>query len=354
MPVTEASVDRLSTLKIGVTVIAVILAAFSLWALKEILTPFILAVFLLLMIGGLESALTRYLKVDNRAALPVAIVLVVAFFAIAIWLISANAAAIYGQSTAYTDRLNILLQMGATKLGLDAAPTIDSLFKQLNPSQYFKVAAASVGHLLEGFVFVMIYLGFLLASRQSFQNKLNELFTTGESEAVAVFKRIQHGVESYIWVQTVVGVIIAGASALVMWPTGIHHVLFWSFLIFLANYIPAIGAAIGVLLPPIFALVDQDTVWKPVVLLVLLEAIHFTVSHVVQPRMQGQSLNIDPIVVLLSLAFWGVIFGLTGAFLSTPLTVIVMAVCAEFSSSRGIAVLLSDDGKPYADAKHSG
>jgi predicted PurR-regulated permease PerM len=64
--------------------------------------------------------------------------------------------------------------------------------------------------------------------------------------------------------------------------------------------------------------------------------------------MQGQSLNIDPIVVLLSLAFWGVIFGLAGAFLSTPLTVIVMAVCAEFPATRGVAVLLSDDGKPYA------
>ena len=165
MPLTGTTPDRLSTLKVGVTVIAVVLAAFSLWALRHILTPFILAVFLLFMIGGLEAALTRFLKVPPRAALPAAIVLVVAFFAVAIWLISANAAAIYGQSSAYVERLNLLLQMGANKLGLNAAPTIDSLFKQLNPAQYLKVAAASVGHLLEGFVFVMIYLGFMLASR---------------------------------------------------------------------------------------------------------------------------------------------------------------------------------------------
>ena len=141
MPVTAPPNDRLGTLKIGVTIVAVILVAFSMRALKEILTPFVLAVFLLLMIGGLESALTRFLKVRERAALPVAIVLVVAFFAIAIWLISANAAAIYSQSATYTERLNLLLQMGANKLGLNAAPTIDSLFKQLNPAQYFKVAA---------------------------------------------------------------------------------------------------------------------------------------------------------------------------------------------------------------------
>jgi AI-2 transport protein TqsA len=348
MPVTAPSPDRLATLKVGVSIIAAILAAFALYALRHILTPFILAVFLLLMIGGLENALTRFLKVPHRAALPAAIVLVVAFFALAIWAISENAASIYGESNAYVDRLNLLLQMGANKLGLQAAPTIDQLFKQVNPAQYIRVAAASVGHIIEGFVFVLIYLGFMLASRKSFHNKLDELFQTGESEAVKVFTRIQHGVESYIWVQTVVGLIIAGVSALLMWPTGIHYILFWSFLIFLANYIPAIGAAIGVLLPPIFALVDQENILKPVLLLVGLEAVHFTVSHVVQPRMQGQSLNIDPIVVLLSLAFWGAIFGLTGAFLSTPLTVIVMAVCAEFPATRGVAVLLSDDGKPYA------
>ena len=340
--------DRLAVLKIGVTIIAVILAAFALWALRHILTPFILAVFLLVMIGGLENALTRRARVPTRAALPAAIVLVVAFFGLAIWVISRNTATIVGESSLYVERLNLLLQMAANRLGVQAAPTIDQLFHQLNPSQYFRVAAADVGHILEAFVFVLIYLGFMLASRKSFRNKLTELFQEGDRGAVGVFERIQLGVESYVWVQTMVGVIIAVASALLMWPTGIHHILFWAFLIFLANYIPAIGAAIGVLLPPLFALVDQDSIWKPVALLVGLEAVHFIVSHVVQPRMQGQSLNIDPIVVLLSLAFWSVIFGIAGAFLSTPLTVIVMAVCAEFSATRGVAVLLSDDGKPYA------
>ena len=95
-------------------------------------------------------------------------------------------------------------------------------------------------------------------------------------------------------------------------------------------------------------LLELDAVWISVALLIGLEAVHFTVSHVVQPRMQGQSLNIDPIVVLLSLAFWGIVFGIGGAFLSTPLTVVVMAICAEFPASRGIAVLLSQNGKPFA------
>lgn len=341
--------DRLASLKIGVAVIAVIMVAFALWALRAILTPFVLALFLLLVIGGLEAVLTSRLRFPPKAALPAAIVAVVAFFATSIWIIADNTKKIAGESALFANRADSLLKMGATKFGIADAPTIDQLFRHINPANYIRIIAGGAGHVVEASVFVLIYLGFMLASRRGFSAKLAELFQAGgKSEAAVVFKRIQHGVESYVWVQTVVGLIIAGASALLMWPSGVSHVLFWSFLIFLANYIPAIGAAIGVLLPPLFGLMEMDSIWKPALLLLGLEAVHFTVSHVVQPRLQGQSLNIDPIVVLLSLAFWGVIFGLAGAFLSTPLTVIAMAVCAEFTSTRGIAVLLSEDGKPYA------
>jgi len=62
--------------------------------------------------------------------------------------------------------------------------------------------------------------------------------------------------------------------------------------------------------------------------------------------MQGRSLNIDPIVVLLALAFWGAIWGLAGAFLSTPLTTMTMVILAQFRGTRWIAVLLSEDGAP--------
>jgi len=74
--------------------------------------------------------------------------------------------------------------------------------------------------------------------------------------------------------------------------------------------------------------------------------ITFVVGNIVLPRMQGDSLNMDPLVVLLSLAFWGALWGLAGMFLSTPLTVLVMIILAQFEGSRWIAILLSRDGVP--------
>ena len=340
--------SRLTPLTACVAVITVILAAFALWALRHILTPFILAVFLLLMIGGLETALMRRARLPVWAALPAAIVVVVAFFGVSIWLIVVNTGHMVGDFGLYGAKLDQVLKMGSARLGIGAAPTIDELFRHLNPTQYLRPLAEGAGHLVEGAVLVLIYLAFMLAARTSFSRKLTELFTDGgESEAAVVFDRIQHGVAGYIFIQTLVGLMIAALSAGLMLVAGLSHVLFFAFVIFVANYIPAIGVAIGVLLPPLFGLLELGSVWPMLLLFVALEVVHFVISHGVQPRLQGQSLNIDPIVVLLSLAFWGVLFGLTGAFLSTPLTVIVMAVCAEFPATRGIAILLSADGRPY-------
>jgi predicted PurR-regulated permease PerM len=341
--------DRTSARGAATALIAVILTAFALWALRHILTPFILAVFLLLMIGGLEGMLFRRTPLPHRAALPTAIVFVVTLFGLSFWLIAQNGANIAHESGAYVARLDTLLKLGAGRLGLSAAPTIDQLFHQIDPGKYIAGVAAAAGDVAESAILVLIYLGFLLASRPGFGRKIEEIFKAGRhAEALLVMARIQNGVESYIWVQTVAGAGIALGSAVIMWSVGLSHVPFWAFLIFLANYIPAIGVAIGILAPTLFGLVELDALWKPAVIFAGMEAVHFVVGHVLLPRMQGKSLNIDPLVVLLSLAFWGVIFGMAGAFLSTPLTVIVMVVCAEFPSTRAIAVLLSADGKPYS------
>jgi AI-2 transport protein TqsA len=342
----------LKALAVANVIVAVILAGAALYALRRILEPLVLAVFLLIVIDGLARALARRVPVlRSWMALSVAMVLIVGAVGLTLWLAAENATDFAAQAPVYKARLNAVLLSGAQRFGLSVTPTTASLMGELNPARYAGVLATAVSHFVEGAVFVLVYLGFLLASRRGFSAKFAELFPAdGErAEAARVFDRVRRGVERYIWVQTVVGAIITAASAGIMVACGLSHVAFWCVIIFLANYIPAIGAAIGVLFPAVFGLMEFDGVTRAIVLVAALEAVHFVVSHVVQPRMQGRSLNLDPIVVLLALTFWGAVWGVVGAFLSTPLTVVAMAILAEFRASRPIAVLLSSDGKPFQD-----
>ena len=340
--------------KTAIVVAAVILVGFAAWALRDILSPFVLAVFLLLMIDGVARAIRdRVPGVPERLAMPAALIIIVAFFLLTIWMVADNTAQFVGQAGVYQKRLNDLLGQFAGRFGMKVPPTTGQLFQQLNPARFAGAAAKGVQDVASGAFVVLIYLGFLVASRSGFVTKGGKLFRSAESriEAERIFKRIRQGVEGYVWVQTLTGLMIAVPSGLLMLGLGLSHAVFWAFLIFVASYIPVIGGAVGTILPPVFGLLEFPTLVQPIVLFVGLQAIGFVVGSVIQPRMQGTSLNVDPVVVFLSLAFWGAMWGLTGAFLSTPLTVMAMAILAQFTSTRWISVLLSSNGEPYPETE---
>ncbi|HEX4181527.1 MAG TPA: AI-2E family transporter [Caulobacteraceae bacterium] len=347
--------SRAAVQRNALVIIAVIVAGAAFYWLGAILTPLALALFLMVMIDSFARVLARAPNFPALAALPVAIVLSIAGFGLIAFMVADNAAAFAGQLLNEGPKFDSLIARLASAMHLAVPPTIDQLIQQLNPSSYI----GGIVQGLQGFattaVFVMIYLGFLLASRQGFERKTRGLFLSDEArhDAARVFQRIRAGVERYLWVQAVACGIIALASWAVIAALGLQNALFWAFLIFLVGYVPVIGGAIGILLPPLFALVQYNDWWHAAVMLAGLQVINFVVGNIVYPRMQGKSLNIDPLVVLLSLAFWGAIWGLPGLFLSTPLTVAAMVILAQFHGSRWIAVLLSSDGDPLGDAATS-
>lgn len=63
----------------------------------------------------------------------------------------------------------------------------------------------------------------------------------------------------------------------------------------------------------------------------------------------GNSLNLSPWVILISLTIWGSLWGITGAVVSVPVTAVIVVVCSEFRSTRPIAILLSRDGEVGAE-----
>lgn len=335
----------------ALALMAVVVAGAALYWLRDILTPLAMAMFLLIMIDGLARWLARQLQLPGHAAIPTALLVIVLGFAASVWVVASGLAGVIGSASAISARLDAIISDVAALAHIEVAPTARELVTRLDLPAYAARAALSAQNVLTGAFFTLVYLGFLIAARGSFQKKVEALFPHREErrEALNVFERVRGGVEGYLWVQTVTGVMIAGAAWLVMVFIGLENALFWAFVIFLVGYIPVIGGAIAGLAPPLFALVQFQTYWQAIVLLAALQTILFVVGNFIQPRMQGQNQNIDPIVVLLSLALWSALWGVIGAFLSTPLAVMVMAITAEFRGSRWIAVLLSGDGEPYPD-----
>ena len=332
----------------AVVVIAMIAGGAAAYWLADILTPLALAGFLAVMIDGFARVLADRTPFPDRAALPVAVILSIALFGGSVWFIASDATSFFSQLMAYQPKLNALLAQAAGWVGFRNPPTLQQLYHSLDPASHFGEVASYLKGFASEAAFVLVYLGFLIASRRGFKRKMVGMFPTHDEResALRVFGQIRDGVERYLWVQTVTGLMIAVGSGLVMFAVGLDNAVFWAFVIFLTSYIPVIGGFIGIMIPPIFALVQFPTWWEAATLFVVLNTIQFFVGNVVLPRMQGDSLNIDPVAVLLSLAFWGALWGLPGMFLSTPLTVMAMVILAQFKGSMWLAVMISGDGNP--------
>lgn len=340
---------RFPVMRIAIVIIAVIVSAAAFRWMSTILTPFAIALFLMVIIDGFARVLEhRVPGFPKKLAMPVALIISSLVFVVITYLVADNVNSFVQRMIGYGPKLNTLIGHIGGELGIDVPPNIGALIQKLNPGQYVSTVAGSLRSVTEGALFALIYLGFMLASRHSFKRKVVTLFREHEQRehAVKLFTRIRSGVERYLWVQTVTGLLIAGSSYALMAFIGLDNALFWAFLVFIAAYVPILGAAVGVLLVPVFALVQFDTYWQAIALFAGAEAIHFVVGNILATRMQGDSLNVDPVVVLLSLAFWGAIWGVPGMFLSTPLTVTAMVILVQFPGTRWIAVLLSSDGAP--------
>ncbi|MFI4973717.1 MAG: AI-2E family transporter [Caulobacterales bacterium] len=330
-------------------VMAVIAAGAAMAWLAPILTPMALAMFLMVLIDGLARALrSRLPTLHGGAALVIAVVICCVVFGLVVFIVADNAALFVERLMGYGPRIDGLLSRleRATQVGLPRS--LKALVAQLNPALVLPTIAGTLQDLAGNAVFILIYLGFLLASRHGLERKAVRLFHDREERhaAVQLFLRVRNALERYLWIQTVCGAIIAAGSWAMMAAVGLDSAFFWAFIIFVVGYVPIIGAAVGILAPVLFALVQFDTLWQAVFLLIGLQALTMVVGNILLPRMQGRGLNIDPVVVLLSLAFWGAIWGVAGMFLSTPLTMLVMVTCAQFGGARWIAVLLSADGDP--------
>lgn len=340
------------TLRNAVVLIAVVASGAALLWLQPILTPLALAIFLLVMIESFGRFLKRRIRVlPSWAAIGLALLISAGLFVAAAWIVAVNAASFVRQIESYVPRIDAIIAQVYGLIGAQDVPTIAGLFGEFDARRYFGAAAQGlqdVGAITAFVSLVLIYLAFLIASRVGFQRKINRMFpqTEDRRNALAIFEQVRLGVERYLWVQTVTGFIIAAASYAVMAIVGMDNAFFWAFAIFVAGYIPILGPIVGGLIPPVFALVQFEGYFEPLVLLVALNAINIVVGNVIQPRMQGDSLNLDPVILLLALAFWGAIWGVAGMFLSTPLTVLAMVMLGQFRGTRWIAVLMSRDGDP--------
>ncbi|HEX3916057.1 MAG TPA: AI-2E family transporter [Caulobacteraceae bacterium] len=347
------SLSGLSAVRAAVIFLAIVVAGVLVKIFQEIVSPLVVATFLLVLIGALAQDLdSRFPKVPRLLRGILAGSVIIAAFSAITLLIVFEGPPFTGQMMGIEPHVNVLLTQVTAMAGQQPL-TVREIFRGADPTQIFTQVFATARGAITYAALVMIYLGFLLASRQEFSAKMDRLYDTEHhrEQARRVFSSIANAVEQYVRLVTFKALLIAVVAFGVMAAFGIHAALFVSFLIFLSAFVPIVGAFAGAMIPALVALAQFGNLTTPLIIVVLLGGGVFVIDNILMPKLQGDELNIDPLLVLISIGFWGLMLGPPGALLSTPLTVTLMAIAAEFDGLKWLAILISKDGQPIKEVR---
>ena len=251
----------------------------------------------------------------------------------------------------YESNLERLISNNASLLGIEDEPTWENLRRatldQIDIGSWMTPALLSLRGFGVTLFLVVLYSSFFIAERGVMARKV--MIAAGNEEtgarAIQLLSRINERIGQYLFVKTVINVILGVLSFWILLLLGIEFALFWAVLIAFLNYIPYIGSLIGVIFPVLLSLAQFGSLSMAGATMVSLTAAQLFVAFILEPRMMGRAFNLSPFVVLLALAFWSSLWGLPGALLAVPLTVSLVLVFAELKPTHSFAVLLSANGK---------
>lgn len=189
----------------------------------------------------------------------------------------------------------------------------------------------------------ILYILFLIAERVSFPARITLAFGAERGRHIlTVVESINLAISQYVALKTLVSALAGVCSYVVLAAFDVKFATTFSVLIFLLNYIPYLGSLIACALPILLSFLQFDEQWKPIVIAILLIGIQQGIGNWIEPRMTGQRLDVSPLLIVLSLAFWWSVWGVPGAILAVPLLVIVKIILDNIPETKPIATLISN------------
>lgn len=337
---------RYTYVLIIVTIIVFILVYF-----RNLIQPFVLAAVVWYLIRAIREVIgkIRY----RQKSLPrwlrtiLAILITFALLWLIIEIISYNVNLIIEKSSSYNQNLKNFIRTITDFTGIENVDTfIREQVAKIDLQTYATNTLNIISALLGNTALILIYTIFLLIEENFMPSKIKSFLEASNNRETVydIIKRITSSINTYFAVKVGVSLLTGVLSYIVLAIVGVDFAVLWAFLIFIFNFIPYVGSLIATLLPAFFAIFQFASLIPFLWVLIGVEAIQILVGSYLEPRIMGKSLNLSPLIVILSLAFWGAIWGVVGMLLSVPIISVLTIVLAHFPSTKKIAILFSEKG----------
>ena len=338
--------ERLQTIFLGIVAFALVL--FLLVQARFVLISLAIAIILFSLTSDAIAAISTRLRVPNWLATTLAL----AGIALGVLWVSTTIVAQVNQvvftAIGYAERAQAALPELTQRLGPEAQARILTTLANFNITGWLRSLAGQASGILSGSILVILFVGFMFAERVWFPLKVERL--VGDRAQALQVRRIitsiMHRVNRYLVVKTAVSAV----TALIVWGifmfAGLELAGAVALLTFVLNFIPSVGSIVATVIAALLVFVLTGDTTVTVVITLACTATQFVIGNVLDPMLLGQTLRLSSFGIILSLAFWGAIWGIAGMFLAVPIMVALMIVCAHIPWLRAVAVMLSREGLP--------
>ncbi len=340
--------QRLQTLFLGLIAFALML--FLLVQARFILIALVIAIILFSLTSEAISAIARIrigpAHIPNWLASIVALALIAAALLWMSLMVVSQVNQVLAVALGYAERAQSAAAELFAWLGPRAETAIQDGVRAINLPSYLRSAAGQATNILSMSVLIILFVGFMFAERVWFSTKLRRLMG-GPDEAAraeALIASIMHRVNRYLVVKSAVSAV----TALLVWGifrlAGLDLAVPVATLTFMLNFIPSVGSIVATLLAALVAFVQTGAPGVTLAVTLAATAVQFAIGNVLDPLLLGKTLRLSSFGIILSLAFWGAVWGVPGMFLAVPIMVAVMILCAQTEWLRPLAIMLSREG----------
>ena len=313
----------------------------ALYFFASVLIPFVLAIFLTLCLAPVIDVQMKLLRIPRRTAILTTVAIGCALLILGAFLVTKAANQIVESKDDYEKQFRQVLIKTRGLLPPDwYTDPNDSSSDPSGPlirvptntiRKVLTDTASSIMGVISNGLLVVIFMIFMVAGKGTYKATPGSLWWEVES-------RIKRYVLTMIVTSGITGVLVG----FVLEVLNVEFGWMFGFLAFMLNFIPNIGSIIATILPLPVALIDPELgMISKILVLVIPGIIQFGIGNILQPKMMGESLDLHPVVVLLSLIFFGTIWGIIGMFLAVPITAVMKIFLQRFGYTRAIAELIS-------------
>jgi AI-2 transport protein TqsA len=328
-------------------ILVVIVLGGVLYLTSSIVLPFMVALFLAYLLDPLVRFLT-YCRVPLILAVCFALLVTFVFLALMGMLFYASAQSFVSEYPTYEPKLRALVTTLTSRLEVTPLSwQLSDLSKELSSASVMRTVLASagtfvtfLGHLL----LVLLFMVFILLGQQRLPQRIHRAFGEEQAQRITLaLQRITRQVQTYLGTKALLSVVTGVLVNLCLLILQVDFAVLWGALAFMLNFIPHVGAPVATLPPVLVAILKFDTLMPAVWVVICVTLIHIVLGFCIEPRLMGRSLHLSPLLVVLSLLFWGWLWGIVGTLLAVPIMATIKIVCENLPSLHFVSVLMSED-----------